>query len=179
MMPALQINFGAAPATRGRAAGALMLLLAALGAAGTAHEHEQLSQALERLQLQQTRLQNRVEGGRQSATATLPPDAAMQRRLLQARAVVEPLAVPWDGLFTALESVPTRGVQIQELVPDAQARTLRIGGQAKDLPTALAYMERLAEQPLLGQVHLVSSQPGTGEGSPLLSFALQATWRLQ
>ena len=169
MMPVVHINFGARPGWHGRgaAAGALLLLLAALAAAGTAHRHERLVQERDTLQTQHTRLLARVEGNSLSARAR-----ACNRR----RAVVEPLAVPWEGLFAALESVPTRGLQIQELVPDAQARTLRVSGQAQALPAVLAYLDRLADQPLLGQVHLVSSQPQAVDGNPGLSFTLLATW---
>ena len=180
MMPVVHINFGARPGWHGRgaAAGALLLLLAALTAAGTAHRHERLVQERDTLQTQHTRLLARVEGNSLSARAQAnqPLDAATARRLLQARAVVEPLAVPWEGLFATLESVPTRGLQIQELVPDAQARTLRVSGQAQALPAVLAYLDRLADQPLLGQVHLVSSQPQAVDGNPGLSFTLLATW---
>ena len=182
MMPPLRIQFGARSGWRGHgrgaAAGALLLLLAALAAAGTAHRHEQLVQQRDTLQTQHARLLARQDAGSLSvrAQAMQPPDAATALRLVQARAVVEPLAVPWQALFEALESVPTRGLQIQELVPDAQARTLRVSGQASALPAVLAYLDQLADQPLLGQVHLVSSQPQGADGSPGIAFTLLATW---
>ena len=178
-MRAMQLTFLAPPAARGRVAAVLLLSFAAGAAALTARQHEHLQQQLESLQAQHTRLLARVADPRVPATApsSRPLDAATARRLAQARAVVEPLAVPWEPLFAALESVPTRGVQLQELVPDAAARTLRLAGEAPSLPVVLAYMDRLAAQPLLGQVHLVSSQPLEREGAAVLGFALLATWR--
>lgn len=178
-MRALQLSFAAAPPLRTRVAGVGLLLLAALAAAGTAHRHEQLQAQLDTLQAQQARLLARVGDQRAPAggVAAGAADAQTQRRLAQARAVIEPLAVPWERLFAALESVPTRTVQLQELVPDAQAHTLRLSGRAPSLPVVLGYLDRLAEQPLLGQVHLVSTQPAVQEGATALSFTLLATWR--
>lgn len=171
----LQLGLAAQPIRAGQLWGLLPLLLAALAAAFAAHQHQSLQWQVEALQARQDRLQQSLRPA--PAAATAAAQAATQRRLAQALAAAEPLVVPWAQLFEALESVPTRKVLIQELVPDAAARSLRLSGQAPGLPEVLAYVERLSAQPLLGQVHLVSAEPVLRDGQSAMAFSLQASWR--
>lgn len=153
------------------------LLLGAVLLCGWVFDRQQeLQFRREDLQARQERLQHRLSSGRAGA-ATAPLDAAAQRRIQRANTVIDQLAVPWSDLFSAVESVALRGVAITGLVPNAQEQTLRLSGEAKDLKDVLVYVDRLAEQPMLQQVHLVGYETVQRDGLALISFSLSAVWR--
>lgn len=171
----LHLDFIARPAPLARAAGWLLLLAAVAGAALLARHHETQRASIDGLLDRQARLQGPVVNAQSpQAAAQVQAQQQLQTRW---RAVVEPLAVPWAALFGALESVPARGVVLNELVPDAQAGRLRLAGQAPDLQAALAYIDRLAAQPVLADVHLVQYAPMPDAAAGGIGFVLEATWR--
>lgn len=176
MSAALQLDFVRPPRHRWRWLGWLALVLAALGCAGLADERQRVSTQLEALQRKNELLLARARPAG-TTRAAAPPDALVLRGLQRANVVIDQLAVPWPALFAALEGVPTRGVQLRQLVPEAQARSLRLGGEAPTLGAVLAYVERLAAQPGLEQVHLTGFETVAREGAASVGFSLSASWR--
>jgi len=195
-MHALQLDFAPAAVARqglaGRLIGIALLAFAAAAAALAVQQHEQRQTGIDELQSRLDRMQRRVQspadavddaGSRRAGTSArgADDDAELQRRLQQANAVIDQLAVPWTRLFGAIEAVPTQGVVLQELLPDARAGSLRLRATAPELDSALAYTARLSRQPALGQVHLVSyarteAAAVSTDRAPLV-FMVQATWQ--
>ena len=95
----------------------------------------------------------------------------------RANAVIDQLTVPWDALFAAVEAADTRSLALLSLTPNARDRTLRLGGEARTIDAVLAYVDKLAAQPLLGQVHLLGYAPVVRDGVSVVGFTLAATWR--
>jgi hypothetical protein len=175
--PSLELDFRRPPRQRGRAAGWLLLAAATAVAVGLAEhqagltQHHALAQdALERATL---RLQARAP------RAPAAPDAATLAALRRANAVIDQLTVPWDGLFEAVEGADARGLGLLSLSPGARERSLRLTGEARNVGELLAYVDRLAAQPALAQVHLQGYSSGVRDGTSIVSFTVGASWRAQ
>ncbi|MBL0726170.1 hypothetical protein [Piscinibacter sp. HJYY11] len=121
----------------------------------------------------QDRLRKRPPG-KADSMADAQDVAGAQR----ANAVIDQLTVPWDELFRALEAADARGVAVLSLAPNARDHTLRLAGEARQMDELLAYVARLAERPLLGQVHLLGYSTVVKDGTPLISFTLAASWKV-
>jgi hypothetical protein len=63
------------------------------------------------------------------------------------------------------------------LVPNAQDRSIRLSGETRSVPELLAYVDRVAAQPMLGQVHLLSYDTVPRDGAQVISFTLAARWQ--
>jgi hypothetical protein len=106
-----------------------------------------------------------------------PPDAQTLADMQRANAVIDQLTVPWNALFDAVEAADAQGLGVLSLAPNARDRSLRLTGEAKSLDALLAYVERMAAQPALAQVHLLGYSTVVRDGAPVVSFSLAAGWR--
>lgn len=172
----LHLDFRRRPLDAWRWFGWLLLGMAVVALVLLAERHGQLTQdhaaARERLERLSGALRAREP---QRRVATVDPKLLAAVR--SANAVIDQLTVPWDGLFEAVEAADMRGVGLLALTPTARDRSLRVAGEARAMPELLAYVDRLAAQPSLGQVHLLGFNTAQRDGVPVLSFSLSATWR--
>lgn len=106
-----------------------------------------------------------------------PLPEAVQRELDAARQVLQELALPWEALFQAIEGATSADTALLAIEPDSSKRALRIGGEARDFPAVLGYVERLGAQPVLSGVHLVTHQVRDDVAERPVQFTLLATWR--
>lgn len=166
----------AAPAPRWRwallAAAAALLVPVSDAYQGAAARREQAQQRFD-LAERQDKLHKR-RPGRVDSVADAQDAAGAQR----ANAVIDQLTVPWDELFQTLEAADARGVAVLSLAPNARDHTLRLAGEARKMDELLAYVSRLAGQPVLTQVHLLGYSTAVKEGAPLISFTLAAGWKV-
>jgi hypothetical protein len=173
---ALSLDFRRAPGATGRWVGWVLLALAVLTAAATAEEHARVAErhadATERYARLKADL--RAHRPRPAPTDADPQTLADIRR---ANLVIDQLAVPWDRLFDAVEAAGTQGTQLLSLTPTARDHSLRLAGESANIDRVLAYVERLAAQPALGQVHLLGYNKVERNGAAMVSFSVAATWR--
>ena len=116
----------------------------------------------------------RAASPRRAAVATEPQVLAS---LKHANVIIEQLTVPWDELFDAFEAADSRKLGLLSLTPNARDRSVRLAGESRSMDELLAYVDRAAAQPELGQVHLLGYNTVQRDGVTLLSFTLAATWR--
>ncbi|HEU5176653.1 MAG TPA: PilN domain-containing protein [Burkholderiales bacterium] len=160
MMQALRINFGE---SRRRAPwiGRVMLAGAALVAidAGVSYHSAQTTLAENQARLaQRTPVRNAPKASPQEVAA--------------ARETVERLALPWDDLFSAIESAASDKVALAAIEPDPRNGTVTISGDSKDYLAALSYVLNLSNTDGLARVQLVRHEQ-KNEG---VSFAVSAAW---
>jgi hypothetical protein len=199
-LPPLRLDLLAPRRPVRRWAGWLLLAAAAALAVALIEQQNSLESQLDdrvgRNELLQARQRPAARAARPQAT---PEDL---QRIERANRVIDELAVPWGRLFQSIEAADTAGTELTLLRPDARERSLRLGGEARSMDALLAYVERLAAQPGLSHVHLVSharpveaatdaaAAPGPdGTASPApsalagtstagpLTFTVGATWR--
>ena len=175
---ALQLDFLRPPATRARWVGWLLLAAAVPVVLLTSEAYSRAEQRWALAQSRHEHLQARWQADR-PPRAVAAPDAATLASIRRANTVIDQLSVPWGELFDAIEGADARGLGVLSLTPNARDRSLRLAGEARSMEELLAYLQRMAEQPALQQVHLLGYGTAVREGVPVVSFTLAATWRVR
>jgi len=96
--------------------------------------------------------------------------AAMQREL----------AVPWSQLLAELEDAShdsSSTIALLQVEPDAAKRLVRITAEARSLPAALDYLQRLQKCPLLRYPMLESHEKRKDDPMHPIRVKLVAEWR--
>ena len=91
------------------------------------------------------------------------------------------LSVPWSKLLGELESASHDiqfGVALLEVEPDPAKKQVRITAEAKSLPAALAYLERLQKSHVLKYPMLESHERQKDDPEHPVRIKLAAEWRL-
>ena len=90
------------------------------------------------------------------------------------------LGTPWTKLLAELEgasSDTTGQVAVLSVEPDPAKHNVHITGEAKDLPLALAYVERLQASSLLRYPMLDSHEVKADDAQRPVRFAMTAEWK--
>jgi hypothetical protein len=98
-------------------------------------------------------------------------------QIKKANAVLQQMNVPWSELFAAIESAENGQIALLAVQPDARSHSVLMAGEAKDLPTALAYLERLERTKRLRDVVLMTHEVKSKEPGQPVAFTLSAAWR--
>jgi len=109
---------------------------------------------------------------------TANPNAA--RNAAAAAAIEKQLAVPWTRLLAELEGASqdvASSVSLLEVEPDAAKHLVRITAEARTLPDALAYLERLQKSPVLRYPMLDSHELRKDDPEHPIRVKLSAEWR--
>ena len=159
-MEKLELNFSAT--RRGSPwLGRVLLALAACVALDAGLSYHSARKALG---TNAARLAKRTTGP--STPKTTPQEVAAVRETVQR------LSLPWDELFTALESAASDKVALAAIEPDPRTGTVTISGDGKDYLAALSYVLNLSRTEGLERVQLVRHEQ-KNEG---VSFAVSAAW---
>lgn len=92
------------------------------------------------------------------------------------RNTVQRLALPWDELFTALETAASDQVALASIEPDSKKGTVTISGDGKDYLAALSYVSNLSNIEGLERVQLVRHEQKANNPNGPVSFAVSAAW---
>jgi len=170
--PVVNVDF-VARRSRVTLAGALLLLLGASAAAGSYAEYR-LMQARRvglELKLEAATRRNRHEPGLDARNAGFAEAAGR---------MAEQLGTPWTQLLAELETASRDSagqIAVLSIEPDPVKHNVRITGESKDLPLALAYVQRLQASSLLRYPMLDSHDVKTDDAQRPVRFAMSAEWR--
>ncbi len=106
------------------------------------------------------------------------PNAA--RNAATAGAIQKQLWVPWSSLLAELEAASqdvAAKVSLLEVTPDAAKHMVRITAEARTLPDALAYLERLQKSAVLRYPMLDSHELRKDDPEHPIRVKLSAEWR--
>jgi len=170
--PLVNIDF-VARRSRLTLAGALLLLLGASAAVGTYAEYRlmQARRAGLELKLEAAARRNHHEPGLDARTAGFAEAAGR---------MAEQLGAPWTQLLAELESASRDSsgqIAVLSIEPDAVKHNVHITGESKDLPLALAYVQRLQASSLLRYPMLDSHEVKADDAQRPVRFAMSAEWR--
>ena len=101
----------------------------------------------------------------------------VREQIKKANVVLEQMNVPWGDLFAAVESAENGDVALLAVQPDPRSRNVMLGGQARNLPAALTYMERLERTGRLRDVVLMSHEIKTTDPDRPVAFVMSGAWR--
>lgn len=172
----LQLDFRRRPRSPRRWFGWGLLAVAVVSAVAFSRRYAEIDEHHADAQGRVDRLNERARatGSRRTVAPADPQTLADLRR---AGVIIDQLTVPWDELFDALDAAGARGLGMLSLTPNARDRTVRLAGESLSMNELLAYVDRLAAQPVLSQVHLLGYNTAQRDGVSVVSFTLAATWR--
>lgn len=102
------------------------------------------------------------------------PRKNLDAELKSAEGVMRQLALPWKDMVGAVEGAARPEVALLSMQPDAQQRQLRLTAEAPNEKAMLAYLERLAAAPALGEVYIASHQVMLEEPRRPIQFTVLA-----
>ncbi len=88
------------------------------------------------------------------------------------------LEMPWNDLFYAFEQASMEDIALLGLQPESKKQQVIISGEAKNYPSLLAYIDRLASQPILTQVYLQKHAVNETDANKPVRFSIFAYWQL-
>lgn len=176
--PSLELDFRRPPRSPWRWLGWALLAASLAGAVVFGDRYAALKQQHAAAQSQAERLDQRLRTTRVRPATAAATDPQLLASLKRANAVIDQLTVPWEALFDTFEAANTKGLDLLSLTPNVRDRTVRIEGQANSMSELLSFVDRLATQPSLSQVHLLGYKAVQRDAGQPLSFTLAATWRL-
>lgn len=175
-MRRLDLDYIHRPAAANRA-GLAILLLAVLVAAGMPALYVHHADQKEALQARHRQLERSQQyaSGHTALSAAAMQEA--QSEIRRANEVILQLDLPWGPLFEAVEASSHETVALLVIQPDAQKRMVSLAAEAKDMPSAVAYVKRLGREPILSDTHIINHQVQEQDPDKPLRFSVQAAWR--
>jgi len=98
----------------------------------------------------------------------------------EAGRMAQELATPWTKLLAELETASRDlggQIAVLSIEPDHAKHNVHITGESRDLPVALAYVQRLQASSLLRYPMLDSHEVKTDDAQRPVRFAMTAEWR--
>ena len=105
------------------------------------------------------------------------PRAVTPEELAAARDTVQRLALPWPGLFGAIESAASEDVALLAIEPDPRDGKVTISGDSKDYLAALTYVLNLSRSEALTRVELVRHEVKQNDPRHPVAFSVSAAWK--
>jgi hypothetical protein len=108
------------------------------------------------------------------------PSPNALRNSATADAIEKQLFIPWSRLLAELESASQDAastVSLLEVTPDAAKHVVRITAEARTLPDALAYLQRLQKSAVLRYPMLDSHELRKDDPQHPIRVKLSAEWR--
>jgi hypothetical protein len=166
-LPRAELDY-IAPPRRSRAAGIAVLAIA-LGVAGfLVQRYSEVKVEIGRIDA----AHDMLAGGERRPAAVARK--TIDEEIKGAEAVVRQLALPWAAMVQAVEGASSPEVALLQMQPDAQQRQLRLTAEARSEKAMLAYLERLAAAPVLGDVYIASHQVMLEEPRRPIQFTVLA-----
>jgi Tfp pilus assembly protein PilN len=171
-MRALELDFVARP-RRSSWQGAMLLLAGAIAVLELFSSHDELLREHASISDEIAQIERRGRGISAGAGAV---DETTAQEIVSANGIIDQLVVPWDRLFRAVEGAAFDKVVLVSISPDVRAGTVEIMGETTDRETMMDYVRRLAEQPELSGVYLLSHQYEARGGVRPFRFTATASW---
>jgi hypothetical protein len=99
---------------------------------------------------------------------------------VEASRIADELGTPWTKLLAELETASRDSegqISVLSIEPDHAKHNVHITGESRDLPVALAYVQRLQSSTLLRYPMLDSHDVKTDDPQRPVRFAMTAEWR--
>lgn len=167
-----------------RRAGYVVMLLGIIVLAGVLYQFQAAMNEVAYWDLRIAGMNRRIEGLSPSQDRVAPVRAAVRtpvsgpikQEVRKANLVMSEIDLPWEALFDSVEHATNRDVALLSFQPDTASRTMRIGGEAKDIPAMLDFVEALEREPVLQDAHLLKYEVKRDDPHRPVIFLLTATW---
>ena len=156
--------------------GPLLLIAGALSALAVLEHQRVLARAAQEGAAQVEEMRTMSRRSMPSIAGQDSDTPEVREQIQKANAVLAQMNVPWGELFAAVETAQDGSVGLLAIQPDARARSVAIGGEARSLPALLAYMSRLQGSERLRDVVLASHEIKMKDPGQPVEFVLNARW---
>ena len=171
-LPAMKLNFVAEGGRRRMGARAVL-------AAGVVAVAATLL-AYQRVRARAAGLELRLEAVAESVRPSRGPGEAEGALFAEAAAAVAELSTPWGRLLDEIEGAvrdSSESVALLAVEPDRAARKVKIMAEARNLPDAIAFAQRLQESDVLLHPLLDNHEVQAQDRSRPVRFEITAAWR--
>lgn len=170
MLPVISINHAPLPQER-PVKGIVTLLLAVACSIALLAWLQQLNSERQRLNTDMQQMQTPVTTSRLNAKES----QAKQQEIAAVQAAMHELALPWQKLFLALESIKVEDIKLASIEPNARLHKLRITANTNEVVNMFKYVRSLSEQPVFNDVLLMSHEFHHDQPMPV-RFVVEAVW---
>jgi len=159
--------------------GYLLLGIVLLFAVSTGWYFNKLRQEAVYLETISNRMDGRINGRVTASAVSQMPPAKLAEVIKFSNHAIHQLNLPWDVLFTQLESAENDGVALLGIEPNAKSTTIKVEGEAKDYAAMLNYVRSLSAQGVLKDVYLTEHKMEDQNPEKPIHFTLEASWAAQ
>jgi Tfp pilus assembly protein PilN len=156
--------------------GYLLLIIVALVAVSIGWYFNNLRQESVQLESMSSRIEGRIYGRVMTSEVSQLPPAKLAEVIKFSNHVIHQLNLPWDILFTQLESAKSEGVALLGIEPNTKSTAIKVEGEAKDYAAMLKYVRSLSEQGVLKDVYLTEHKMDEQNPDQPIHFSLEASW---
>ena len=168
----LQLDFVNSSA-RQRSSGLLLLIAGAIAVCVVGYWRAELLAKTDAFEARVNRLEREATG---LGPVQLRLDDSVGQEIQRANEVIDQLALPWNRLFRAVESIAVGPVTLLAIAPDAKGGTVQISAETTDAEAMFGYVRRLEQQPDLANVYLVEHQRDKRGSTRPIRFLVTASW---
>ena len=122
------------------------------------------------------RVEGRINGHVTASEVTQIPPAKLAEIIKFSNRAIHQLNLPWDILFTQLESAKSDGVALLGIEPNAKSNAIKVEGEAKDYAAMIQYVRSLSKQGVLQGVYLTEHKMDDQNPDKPVHFTLEASW---
>jgi Tfp pilus assembly protein PilN len=151
---------------------ALMAIVAATWVTVAADLRRRLAQAGSELAaLQRTQARATAAQERSVRTGAITPERARS-----VNDAIRRLNLPWDAIFSALNTAASSQVALLSLEPDAAAGVVRLTGETRTTESMLALQRRLGQQSGITSAVITKHEVKVGSPGAPVRFWIEARW---
>jgi hypothetical protein len=99
-----------------------------------------------------------------------------KKEVQKANTILSEIDLPWEALLDSLEYASGHDVALLSFHPDPEARTVLIGGEARNLPSLLDFVSALEREPALRDAYLVKYEVKRDDPQRPLVFSITSSW---
>jgi hypothetical protein len=170
----IRINFNQQHRYTKHIIGVLLLVAAIVGLAMQTWEYFKLYNEAEVWKADQHRLRHILTTTNDKSP--LDSNEYLRTELQLSNRIIDKLNMPWDALFTAIETTADKQAILLGVEPDAERREVVLTGEAKDATAMLSYIRELRSAPVLKNAYLTAHQINLQDPQRPVHFTIDANW---
>lgn len=174
-MNALTLDFAMAQ-QRSRGAGVALAAVGAMLLGLAMFESDLYRDQVATLESELSSLGVNPDAERQRQERSTASSAETEERVRRANRVIRQLSTPWEDVFRAIESGRGEDVTLLSLESDPNSAEVRAGGEARNAPSMLDYLEHLRKDGRLSPAVLLSHQVMVEDPNHPIRFSFSASW---
>lgn len=83
---------------------------------------------------------------------------------------------PWEVLFDSIESAASKDIALLSLLPNVSKRSLRIGGEARNMSVLLDFVKAMEHETIFVNTHLLNYKIIKGDSQQPIVFQITTSW---